>query len=230
MKVKIILIILLLNIFYSLIIYGQRLIPGIKAGVNFSNLKSPQFNSASRKGLDAGLVFLLRFGEKFELSTEYTYSQKGANAKGRIYDDATLKFSDYQNFKLYINSFNFSIIGNYYIKYPYLGVQAGPVFGIINRYPAIQTIDRPYLFGSSNNMDSLIFSDKFFDSVHDNFDYSLTVGIYGGSENFKVNLRYYIGLRNYYKKDDLKNAGLSIRNNLFQISISYIFSNLKVVI
>jgi hypothetical protein len=205
---------------------GQLLIPGIKAGVDISNFQSPQFNSTSRKGIEAGLIFTACY-DNIDILTEFTYSQKGAKASGRKFD-GTIS-SDYVNYDLYFNSFSWSLIGNYYIIPSSLSIGAGPVFGMINRFQPKQLTEPEYLFGSANNKDSLISSKIFFDNLPGNFDYSLAFCISGGSEAFKVSLRYYLGLRNYYKKEDTDNIGLKMKNNLIQLSVSYSFLNIRII-
>lgn len=204
--------------------YGQGLIPGIKFGVNSGSIQSDQIESKSRLGLEAGISFTARMGDQLDLLTELSYSQKGAIAQGR---PPAATASAPEDYNLFINSFTWGVMANYYLKAPYISLQAGPVLGY-NRIPA-GSLNNEVVFGDAENNQENINSFLLNEAITDGIDYGLAFGISGGSEALRVNLRYYLGLKDYLKNTDYNNLDYSLKANYLQLSATYSFLNFRYV-
>lgn len=205
--------------------HGQTLIPGIKMGLNYSSIVSDQIESSSRFGIDVGINITTRLRDKLDLISEISYSEKGAKTKARKYIAGSFQ-PESLNYEFFINSIHWSLIANYYLKVPNLSVQVGPVFGVRNWLP--QNLDNvEVFFGTSENIDENINSLDLSKGVKESLDCSLAIGISGGTEAIRVNLRYNLGITDYYKKFNDNGNGYSIKNNFVQLSISYSFLNLR---
>ena len=230
MKTKIIQIIFSIIILTTYNSYSQEFIPSLKAGLNMSSLQSSQIKSASKVGFDVGFNFSAVLGDKFDLISEFTLSRKGAKLQGRkttssFYGGPTLG-SETFDYHLKINTGSWSVIANYYLKAPNFSLQAGPVFGYNILLPTLKEEEELY-FGNSDKLEENISVSSLNDAV-EGFDFSLAAGISGGTEALRINLRYYKGFTNYYKKMESP-KGYTIKNDFIQLSLTYLFVNVRAV-
>lgn len=223
---KVMIIVIILMCFMAHSSSGQYMIPGFKLGMNISSINSDQIESKSRIGINAGLNFTSRFGDNFDLITEFTYSQQGGKAVGRTYNHLNSSWTDVDH-DIYFNSFHWAIIGNYYIKAPNLSVQAGPVIGFMNKLTE-ESRDGEVYFGSSDDINETLSLIEITEGVENGVDFFFAFGVSGGTEALRVNLRYNLGFKNYLKKGDYDGRGFSMKNNYLQLSVAYSLLNFRV--
>ncbi|MFL5728300.1 MAG: outer membrane beta-barrel protein [Cytophagaceae bacterium] len=213
-----------MNFFYILIpallihiqAFCQDFIPGIRIGVNACRLKSDEFSGSPRIGLDAGFTFTAVMGDKLDIISEMTFSQKGATLKG--YD---ISGSDI-NYKMYYNSLQYAAIFNYYIKAPNLSLQAGPFFAYNLATPKSEAY-----FGKTKDPLTDISAETLADGIT-GLDVGPALGISGGTESVRLNARIMPGMINYFKKVDYNGLGYKVTGATIHFSVSYLFNNVRV--
>jgi hypothetical protein len=195
--------------------FSQKFIPGIRLGLNVSNLKSSQFSSFPRRGIDAGFTLTAEMGSRVDVISEFTFSQKGAILKG--YDNSGAD----AELKMYFNSLQYAAIINYYIKAPNFSLQAGPFFA----YNMCIAKDEVY-FGKTKDPFVDMSSISLAEGIT-GLDVGPVLGISGGSESIRINARYMHGLINYFKEVDYDGLGYKVTGSTIHFSISYLFNNVR---
>lgn len=202
--------------------YGQEFIPGLKLGFNSTSFHSEQMESSPGLGLEAGFFFAVRMSDQLDLLSEFNYSQKKAVAQGRSYTDfSSSLLSAPEDYNVQFNSLSWGVIANYYLKAPYISLQAGPVLSY-NKVPDDPAKDHVF-FGDNEVIHSGILDDGFREGI----DYALAFGLSGGSEALRLNVRYHLGLKDYLKNTDYNQEGYSVKANYLQLSLYYHFLNYR---
>ena len=125
MMKKLLVLVMALGIFG--ILQAQEFDLGLKAGVNFSQLRDAE-DLDNRTGLLAGAFVGVKFSDRFAIQPEILYSQQGGNSD----------FGDY-----HIDYVNVPVIFKFYLIGDVLNVQAGPQFGFVanDDFPEFEAIE-----------------------------------------------------------------------------------------
>ena len=109
------------------ILQAQEFDLGLKAGVNFSQLRDAE-DLDNRTGLLAGAFVGFKFSDRFAIQPEILYSQQGGDSD----------FGDY-----HIDYVNVPVIFKFYLIGDELNVQAGPQFGFVanDDFPEFEAIE-----------------------------------------------------------------------------------------
>ncbi len=172
---------------------------GVKAGVNFASLNGGELDYNSRTSFHVGGVAEFKLSDKFSLQPELVYSAQGAKRSDNMEGtdvDYTLKL-DY---------LNIPVMAKFYVAEG-LSLEAGPQMGIKLAAEAK---------AEANGMSE---TEDFKDEV-ESIDFGLNFGAGYKLENgLNFGLRYNLGLSDIAKN----NAGDSIKNGVFQLSVGYFF-------
>ena len=225
MKTKFYLVLILITLVSTFRSNGQDIIPGLKFGMNLSKLSCDQFESTPRIGIDVGITFSTLVSDNFDILSEFSFAQKGGRVRGRTYSGST--FGELADYNLFMNSYNWNLLGNYYLKAPNFSIQAGPSIGFMNSMRG-EDLSGEIFLGSSNKIEENINAYDLCEAIDRKNDFSLVLGVSGGTEALRVNIRYHHGFTNYYKSID-KGLGYNVKNKFLQISITYIFTTVRVV-
>lgn len=147
--------------------------------------------------------------------------------------------SSINSFDLSFHAFDFSLIFNYYLKAPNFSLQAGPIFGFYRSTPSdLESLINNSTFNSTSNLSH----EELFNAQNNlntgfnmpktkGFDFALALGISGGTEEFKLNLRYILGLSNFYTSDSTYDFDkeFKMKNNMIQLSLIYNLTNLRII-
>jgi len=122
---KLLVLVMALGIFG--ILQAQEFDLGLKAGVNFSQLRDAE-DLDNRTGLLAGAFVGVKFSDRFAIQPEILYSQQGGDSD----------FGDY-----HIDYVNVPVIFKFYLIGDVLNVQAGPQFGFVanDDFPEFEAIE-----------------------------------------------------------------------------------------
>ena len=125
MMKKLLVLVMALGIFG--ILQAQEFDLGLKAGVNFSQLRDAE-DLDNRTGLLAGAFVGVKFSDRFAIQPEILYSQQGGDSD----------FGDY-----HIDYVNVPVIFKFYLIGDVLNVQAGPQFGFVanDDFPEFEAIE-----------------------------------------------------------------------------------------
>lgn len=177
---------------------------GAKAGVNFATIGGDSENVDSRTSFHLGGVAEIVISDKFSVQPELLFSSQGAKSEYSEDLGELGSFKVEENLKL--NYLNLPIIAKYYVT-DGLSIEAGPQLGFLLSADYDVEVD-----GESDEQD-----------VKDNFksiDFGAGFGLGYKLENgLNFNLRYNLGLSNISDTD----GDFSIQNNVFQISVGYMF-------
>lgn len=193
--------------------------PGIKVGFCKSSFKTEQLENSSRNGFMIGINYVATYSDYLDIIAETEYLQKGAIVQA-------IGNPNY-DYNVLIHSYNTSLLGNYYIKYPYLSLQFGFSFGIFNIMKENYNDQYAKFVNPSNAQNPLNAPDFHNSLLSAKADYSLAFGISTGIDRLKLNIRYNYGISNVLKKYPLNNGGISLKNNFIQLSVSYSFIQLR---
>jgi len=190
---------------------------GVTTGVNYSSLRSDLFTTSSgRSGLVAGFSVALGINDRFELNPEIVFTQKGASAKAVSFrpEEAIEVFSrDY-----YYNTFEAGMIAGYQ---PVLDVpvrlQAGGFFGTYFNYN--DSRDENLWVGNYENLNYAMPADKL-NPAFAGLDFGPVVGLSAGSGQLRLNIRYYLGVKNLYDNLDYVAEGHRISTSAFRVSLT----------
>ncbi len=189
---------------------------GLKGGANYVNnvVVTDLFDNGSdyRLGYHAGVFARISLSEKFSLSPELLFSDKGF----KILEDVTDPDSDYSNLKL--SYLNVPVLLGYNV-FDKLTLQAGPEFG--------------YLLSASTKFDGE--SIDVGNIWNNEFDFGLAVGLtYAITEKISLGGRYTHGFSSVAGGIQFTNTlGVPIegedfefQNRTFQLSIAYSLASL----
>jgi hypothetical protein len=161
------------------------------AGLSQTNLKSSDLLTESKPGFLIGLNALMGYHENYNFQLEASYKQNTLNVK---YVENT--FDQAKNSKYKYSEINFGFYVNYYILKPeedefFLGPQAGVFASLVDPLAPSKGADvtdqyyLPYLLNESDLTNSA------------KFNYGFGIGLTGGYNNFRFDLRYSLGMANF---------------------------------
>lgn len=182
---------------------------GAKAGVNFASLGGDADDLDGKTGFHLGLVAEIPFGENLAFQPEILYSSQGAESEmTESYMGITYSSKD----KLSFDYVNIPLLAKYTII-PGLSLHAGPQIGFLINSEAEYEV----------TMDGETESET--EDLKDytkGMDFALAAGL-GYKLNMGVffNARYTAGLLNIVDNED--NDDYSVKNNVFQLSVGYMF-------
>lgn len=181
---------------------------GVKAGVNFASLSGDDLDDLDGlTGFHVGGVAEVLFSDKFSLQPEIFYSAQGAKSEytGAYIDSFEVKT------KLKLDYINIPVIAKYYVTRE-LSIEAGPQIGFL--VSAKQKIK--VSGGGDSESDSVDLKD-----YYKGLDFGLGLGLgYKFENGLNFSARYNIGLSNVSDEDS---DDFSIKNNVFQLSVGYMF-------
>jgi hypothetical protein len=190
---------------------------GFTAGTNYSFLHADMFETASgRLGAVVGCSFLIDMGDKFEFNQEIIFTQKGASARAAYFQAE--QQPDIRTYSYYYNTFETGVFVGYKpMKTVPVRFQLGGFCG--THFHVLDRNSRELFVGNYENVN---FATRAVD-LNDAFsgvDYGPAIGVSGGDNRFRINARYYYGLRNLYKNLDFVEGGHSIRTSALRLTLT----------
>lgn len=189
---------------------GQTVKFGTKSGVNFSNINSDDTGDLeTQTSFHLGLVTEIPLGANFALQPEFFYSSQGAKYE----ETGTLEGGEYSSYryKLKLDYLNLPLLAKYSIT-PGLSLQAGPQIGYLIK----AEVERVLTIGRDTDANKNDVKDHF-----KNIDFALSGGLqYELEMGVFFNARYNAGI---YNIEDAENDDDYMYNNVFQLSVGYMF-------
>jgi|JI10StandDraft_1071094.scaffolds.fasta_scaffold588791_1 hypothetical protein len=193
---------------------------GFTLGSNYSSLNSDLFTTAAgRLSAAAGFTISLGFGDRFELSPEIMFVQKGASVKTVNFqpeDQAATGTYDY-----FYNTFEAGLFAGYkpVASLP-ISLQAGAFFG--SHFHNLDRKQRDLFVGDYENINNAVQAVDL-NEAFTGIDFGPAVGISAGAGRFRVNARYYLGTRNLNNNRDFVAKNNYIRTNSMRLALTYFF-------
>lgn len=200
----------------SLEAQGYKL--GFTTGSNYSFLRSDLFRTASgRLSGSLGCTYLIQMGDQFEFTQDILFTQKGANARVAYY--LPEEAPEMRAYSYYYNTFETGAFLGYkpFKTIPvrfHAGGFAGAHFHMLNRS------NREVYVGNYSNINLAIPAVDLNDAFS-GVDFGPAFGISGGDDRFRINARYYYGVRNLYKNLDFVEGGHHIRTSALSLTLTY---------
>ncbi len=195
---------------------------GFTIGSNYSSLRSDLFTTSSgRLSPAAGFTINLGFGDRFELSPEILFVQKGAIAKTVQYNPENEPSTSTYNF--YYNSFEAGLFAGFQpVALVPVRLQLGGFFGT-NFHKLNHSKKDNYVSDYDNivNATQVTLLNESFSGM----DFGPAFGISAGMGRFNVNARYYLGAQNLYKNIAFAPEGHQIHSSSIRIALTYFFKN-----
>ncbi len=199
------------------------------AGLNATSFESDDLLAEGGMGYRAGVVFLCGYHETYNYQFEFAYNQSKLNLLA-----VDSNYNRIADSKYNYTSTEVGLYLNYYILVPeedafFLGPQLGGTFYIGN------TLE-PAGGGNTENENYLpyLLDENQLQDIN-KINYSAGLGVTGGYNNFRFDLRYNLGLSNVlkgvqtnsYDESNLYNGPtLEGKMNMFTFSINYRFLTL----
>lgn len=195
---------------------------GVIFGGNYSSLRSDLFTTASgRLTATLGASVLLGFENRFELISEINFAQKGASVKTAVFNPENRPFI--RNYALYHNSFEAGVFAGYQpLESLPLRLQAGGYFGGL--FHTLNRSDKNMYVGNYENIVDATQVTLLNESMS-GIDFGPAFGVSGGEGRFRVNVRYYLGLRNLYDNIAFTTENHRIKSNSIRVAITYFFKD-----
>ena len=193
---------------------------GFTLGSNYSSLNSDLFTTSSgRLSAAAGFTIALGFGERFDLSTEIMFVQKGAAAKTVEFQPENEPVEGTYNF--FYNNFEAGLIGGFkpVASLPFR-LQAGAFLG--SHFHNLDRKQRDLYLGDYENINNAVPAVDL-NEAFTGIDFGPAVGISAGEGRFRVNARYYLGARNLNNNRDFVPKDNYIRTNSMRFTLTYFF-------
>ncbi len=195
---------------------------GFTLGSNYSSLRSDLFTTASgRLSPTAGFSISLGFGDRFELTPEIAFAQKGATVKTVSFNPENEPTTNTYDF--YYNTFEAGLFAGFQpIKTVPVRLQAGGFFGT-----QFHNLDKShknlYVTDYENivNATQVTLLNESFSGV----DFGPAFGLSAGMGRFNVAARYYIGARNLYNNIAFASKGPQIHTSSMRIALTYYFKH-----
>ena len=193
---------------------------GFTLGSNYSSLNSDLFTTSSgRLSAAAGFTIALGFGERFDLSTEIMFVQKGAAAKTVEFQPENEPVEGTYNF--FYNNFEAGLIGGFkpVASLPFR-LQAGAFLG--SHFHNLDRTQRELYVGDYkdiNNATKAVDLNEAFTGI----DFGPAFGISAGEGRFRVTARYYLGMRNLNNNRDFVAKNNYITTNSMRLAVTYFF-------
>src|SRR5690606_38891478 len=136
MKIKVIFSSLLLLFFY-LSSNAQNMDFGVKGGLNLASINGDSENISTRTSFHAGVVFELKFSDKFSFQPEIIFSEQGAESN---YSEQVGSESIKYESVLRTDYINIPLMAKYYLTEG-LDIELGPYVGFLLSASNQNTID-----------------------------------------------------------------------------------------
>ena len=170
---------------------------GIKAGVNFATLGGSDASGLkNRTGFVGGFLVNAPLSDHVSLQPEAVYSGEGANA----YDNSLALTTSYINIPLLLKITDRSGV------FAELGPQVGLLMSA-----------RVNSQGTSADVKSAYKSTD--------FSFAFGLGYYSGSSGLGFDFRFNLGLTNIEDNSSSLSQGGSVKNNVIQLTMFYLFNN-----
>lgn len=200
------LLLILIFIFTSTLAYSQfKVRPGVKAGLNFSDLSNVE-NSSTKTGLNVGIFVNLHLTHFYELQVEAGFSSQGSSINSRYWSDGFDPIISSNSIDYELNYATLAVANKFF---PFKGVGVNFIVG-----PGLD------ILVSNNNYDYITPIDlSFFGGIGYEFPFGLGLelrykqGIVEVRENY---IEHYD--TNYYYYDN------SVLNSVIQIGATYKFN------
>lgn len=195
---------------------------GFTLGSNYSSLRSDLYTTASgRLSPAAGFSISLGFGDRFELSPEIMFVQKGATAKTVMFNPENEP--SVHTYDFHYNSFEAGLFAGFQpIANVPVRLQAGGFFG--THFHNLSRDNKDMYVGDYENIVNATQVTLLNESLT-GVDFGPAVGLSAGMGRFNVNARYYLGARNLYKNIAFAPEGHHIQTSSMRISLTYYFKN-----
>jgi hypothetical protein len=193
---------------------------GFTLGSNYSSLNSDLFTTASgRLSAAAGFTISLGFGDRFELTPEIMFVQKGATAKTINFQPEDL--SQVGTYDYNYNTFEAGLLGGFkpVASLP-ISLQAGAFFG--SHFHNLNRSQYDLFVGDYEDINNAVQAVDL-NEAFTGIDFGPVVGISAGEGRFRVNARYYHGTRNLNNNRDFVAKTNFIRSNSLRLTLTYFF-------
>jgi hypothetical protein len=191
---------------------------GFFVGGAYSSARSDLFTTASgQMGATAGCSFVFNFGDRFSLTQDVAFVQRGTSARAvQFLPEREPVISSYE-YKY--NAFEVGALAGFspFRNIP-LSIQGGGYFG--SHFHNMNGDKRDLYLGDYNSVNDARPAYKLIDAFS-GIDFGPAVGISAGKGNLRVNARYYLGMRNLYNNLDFVQPGSHIRTNSIRVTVSY---------
>lgn len=195
---------------------------GVIFGGNYASLRSDLFTTASgRLTATLGASVLLGFDNRLELLSEINFVQKGASVKTVVFNPENKP--SIRNYALHHNSFEAGIFVGYQpIESMPLRLQAGGYFGAL-----FHTLDRTNKDMFIGNYDNIVEATQvtLLNESMSGIDFGPAFGVSGGEGRFRVNVRFYLGLRNLYDNIAFTTENHRIKSSSIRVAFTYFFKD-----
>ncbi|WP_281233167.1 porin family protein [Flavobacterium gelatinilyticum] len=200
-------------LFFCASVFAQsdKILLGLKAGLNISTLTLDEIelNSLSKTGFTAGLMAEIPLIKKLSVQPEIMYSRQGVKI---TYSDEEVTNSKYKS-TISLNYLNIPVMLKYYILQGF-SLQAGPQLGIL-----LKAENKSYdnFLGYENN-------EKYNLSEYSNgVDASVNFGLgYQFKNKFYADVRYNISYTDVFKNANKTYViNNDMKNRVFQITVGY---------
>ena len=203
--------VVIIAFFSFTIVQAQDINFGAKTGVNFASLGGDDTEGLDGKtGFHLGLVAEIPISNSFAFQPEILYSSQGAKSKvSDTYMD--VNFSTKED--LTVDYINIPLLAKYTIT-PGLSFHAGPQVGLlVNAKDEYEYVINGEKESGTQDMKDEIKNLEF--AIAAGLGYKLEMGIF-------FNVRYNAGLSNIID-DDGSSEDYNIHNNVFQLSVGFMF-------
>ena len=168
----------------------------LTGGINNSTLKTDYFNTDSEFGYNAGIVFSFGSNESYNLQVDFLYTQRINSFEGTSSKD-NIDMNNINTEKYTAEGLEIGFYGNYYILKPdedkfFVGPQIGLNCNIFEGFEKKDYSDgnpTEYLLPYNISDTELKFS---------KINVCSAIGLTGGYNRFKFDLRYNLGLSNVF--------------------------------
>lgn len=191
---------------------------GFTFGSNYSSLRSDLFPTASgRLSYAIGASYNVGFTERFGLNQEIVFTQKGASAQTAYFRPEQAPES--RSYDFHYNTFETGVFADFQpLATLPVRLQAGGFLG--THFHNLNRNDRDLYVGNYETINSATPAADLNDAFS-GIDFGPAAGISGGSGQFRVNARYYLGTRNLYNNLDFVEEGHRIRTSSVRLTLTY---------
>lgn len=195
---------------------------GASLGSNYSSLRSDLFTTSSGRLRPAlGFAINLGFGQRFDLSPEIMFAQKGASIQTVVFNPENVPSVGTYDF--FYNTFEAGLFAGFQpiVNVP-IRVQAGGFFG--SHFHNLRRDERNEYVGDYENIVNATQVTLLNESLS-GVDFGPAMGISAGVGQFNLNARYYMGARNLYKNLAFAPEGHSIRTQSLRLTLTWYFKH-----
>jgi hypothetical protein len=190
---------------------------GFTVGSNYASVQSDLFTtSTGRLSAVVGCNFQFDFSDRFSLTQEIMFMQKGASARAVYF--VPEQISEEHTYNYYYNTFEAGAFATFHPGGFPIGLQAGGFFG--TNFHNLNRNNRDLYVGdyvSINHATRAADLNEAFAGM----DFGPAAGINVSAGRFQANARYYYGVSNLYNNLDFVEAGHRIHTNSLRLSLTY---------